>query len=68
MTAKRSTDITVPKALAFALAIGACSWSFNTLQSTLGFQGESRAEIQSLKDRVTNLEKDQHGRDCSRDY
>lgn len=67
MPARRATDITVPKALAFALAIGACSWSFNTLQSTLGFQGESRAEIQSLKDRVTTLENNRHDRDCGRD-
>jgi 2-methylcitrate dehydratase PrpD len=70
-TVRRKTDITVPHALAFAFAIGACSWCFNTLQGALGSEAAGEVqknardrEIDSLTHRIELLEKDAYDRGC----
>lgn len=62
-TPKRQT-VTLPQALVFAFAAGACSWAFNSIETALGHtaaadtQKDARdRELDKLTDRVTELER-----------
>lgn len=64
--------VTLPQALVFAFAIGACSWCFNSIQTSLGHtasadtQKDARdRELDDIKQRLLDLERDNRG--CHRD-
>lgn len=75
MNLNQRHNITIPSTLAFAFAIGACSWAFNTLQIALGHDAASSAmeadrtrEIDTLTHRVEQLERNAYDRGCGRDH
>jgi hypothetical protein len=73
MPARRKSDITIPKALVFAFACAACSWSYNTLQDSMKHEASAETqkdardrEIDQLTNRIAALERDDR-RDCRHD-
>lgn len=55
-------SVTLPQALVFAFAMGACSWAFNTLQTALA----TTVSVSDLQQRISALEHD-YRRGCSHD-